>query len=153
MELIWTIGTLLAVTAAAILLFISRRVRLLRAGGVNVALRTRLDDSHRGWHLGVGRYHGDEFTWYRALSLRSGPNHVIRRDGLEIDNRREPDWPETYAMPAGSTVLHCHAVQSGSGRSGSSGRVVEIAMGPDALTGFLSWLESAPPGGRLPWAS
>jgi hypothetical protein len=25
-------------------------------------------------------------------------------------------------------------------------------MGPDALTGFLSWLESAPPG-RLPWAS
>jgi hypothetical protein len=78
---------------------------------------------------------------------------VIRRGGLEIATRREPDWPETYAMPAGSTVLRCRAVNFGPGRSGSSGRMVEIAMGPDALTGFLSWLESAPPGGRLPWAS
>lgn len=148
LELIWSIGLLLAVAAAVAFLYISRRVRLLRAGGVNVALRTRLDDSHRGWHLGVGRYHGDEFTWYRAFSLRSGPNHVIRRDGLEISTRREPDWPETYAMPAGSTVLCCRVTSSGRG-----GTVVEIAMSPDALTGFLSWLESAPPGGRLPWAS
>jgi hypothetical protein len=30
---------------------------------------------------------------------------------------------------------------------------IEIAMGPGALTGFLSWLESAPPGRRLPRAS
>jgi hypothetical protein len=26
------------------------------------------------------------------------------------------------------------------------GRVIELAMSEDALTGFLSWLEAAPPG-------
>ena len=65
------------------------------------------------------------------------------RDGLEIDARREPTGPEAYAMPVGATVLRC---RSASGE-------VEIAMGPDALTGFLSWLESAPPGRSIPWAS
>jgi hypothetical protein len=146
-EIIWLIGTLLAVAAVSLTLLISRRLRLLRAGGVNVALRTRLNGGGRGWHLGVGRYHGDEFTWYRAFSLRSGPDRVIHRDGLEIATRREPDGPETYVMPAGSMVLRCRPTRA------DSGIEVEIAMGPDALTGFLSWLESAPPGGRLPWAS
>jgi hypothetical protein len=30
---------------------------------------------------------------------------------------------------------------------------VELAMGADTMTGFLSWLESAPPGRSVPWAS
>jgi hypothetical protein len=47
-------------------------------------------------------------------------------------------------MPPSSRVLRF--------READGGTEVEIAMGPDALTGFLSWLESAPPG-RLPWAS
>ncbi|MCC5697686.1 DUF2550 domain-containing protein [Klebsiella pneumoniae] len=33
------------------------------------------------------------------------------------------------------------------------GPQLELAMGRDALTGFLSWLESAPPGRSVPWAS
>jgi hypothetical protein len=78
-----------------------------------------------------------------VLSLRSGPDMVISREGFEIDDRREPTAPETYAMPAGAVVLRCR---------GNRGEV-EIAMGPDALTGFLSWLESAPPGRSIPWAS
>jgi len=146
-EIIWLIGTLLAVAAVSLVLLVSRRIRLLRAGGVHVALRTKISHGGRGWHLGVGRYHGDRFAWYRAFSLRSGPDRIISRDGLEIDTRREPEGPETYAMPAGSMVLRC--------RAGIAGHSVEmeIAMGPDALTGFLSWLESAPPGSRLPYAS
>jgi hypothetical protein len=33
-------------------------------------------------------------------------------------------------------------------REGSdSGSILEFAMGEDALTGFLSWLEAAPPAG------
>lgn len=120
-----------------------RRVRVLRAGGVHVSLRSRIDDSGRGWHLGVGHYRGDEFTWFRVLSLRTGPDMVISREGFEIDDRREPTAPEAYAMPTGAVVLRCR---------GTKGEV-EIAMGPDALTGFLSWLESAPPGRSIPWAS
>jgi hypothetical protein len=137
------VGVVLFGVALVIGYFVWRRLRLLRAGGVHVALRLRQDDSGRGWHLGVGRYQGDEFVWFRVLSLRAGPDQIITRDGLEIDNRREPAASETYAMPAGSTVLRC---------TGTAGDV-EIAMGPDALTGFLSWLESAPPGRSIPWAS
>ena len=121
-----------------------RRLRALRSGGVHAALRTRLDDSGKGWHLGVGRYQGDEFVWFRVLSLRAGADLVIHRSGLEIADRRDPSGPELYSMPPASRVLRFGAI------GGTPD--VEIAMGPDALTGFLSWLESAPPG-RIPWAS
>jgi hypothetical protein len=139
----WIVAVVLVVTAGGLGLLAWRRLRLLRAGGVHVALRGRKDDSGRGWQLGVGRYRGDEFVWYRVLSVRSGPDRVIRRDGLEIDARREPTGPETYSMPLGSMVISCH------GPDGT----VEIAMGVDAMTGFLSWLESSPPGSAIPWAS
>lgn len=121
-------------------------MRALRSGGVHAALRTRLDDSGKGWHLGVGRYQGDEFVWFRVLSLRPGADRVIHRSSLEIADRRDPSGSELYSMPPSSRVLRFRARVSGAEPD------VEIAMGPDALTGFLSWLESAPPG-RLPWAS
>jgi hypothetical protein len=140
------VGALLALVALILAYLVVRRLRLLRAGGVHVALRTRIDDSGKGWQLGVGRYRGDEFAWFRVLSLRAGPDRVIRRHGLEIADRRDPGEPEAYGMPAGARVVRFRS------RAGGRDPEVEIAMGPDALTGFLSWLESAPPG-RLPWAS
>ena len=133
----------LAAVLVALLLLVLRRVRLLRLGGVHVSIRTRVDDSGKGWHLGVGRYQGDEFAWFRAFSLRAGPNIMIHRDGLEIADRRDPERSEIPVMPLGSRIL----------RVAVGDTHYEIAMGPDALTGFLSWLESAPPGRRLPWAS
>ena len=138
---------LLAVVIVALALLLARRVRLVREGGVIVALRTRVDDTGKGWHLGIARYHGDEFAWFRALSLKSGPNRVIHREALEIVDRREPESAETPNMPVGSRVLQFR------GAHGERDQQVEIAMGPDALTGFLSWLESAPPGRTVPWAS
>jgi Protein of unknown function (DUF2550) len=137
------VGVVLILAALVIAGYALRRFRLLRAGGVHVALRQRLDRSARGWQLGVGRYQGDEFVWYRALSIRSGPDQIIPRIGLEIADRREPSGTESYAMPPASIVLRCR------GRSGE----LELAMDGDALTGFLSWLESAPPGRAVPWAS
>ena len=140
MDISVLVGSLLGLVVIVLGYLVGRRLRVLRAGGVHVALRTRLDSSGKGWHLGVGRYHGDEFSWFRVLSLRTGPDKVIRRGGAEIADRRDPDSFETYSMPTGARVLRFRDPD------------LEIAMGPDALTGFLSWLESAPPG-RLPWAS
>ncbi|MEU6642057.1 DUF2550 domain-containing protein [Saccharomonospora sp. NPDC046836] len=121
-----------------------RWVRMRRLGGVSVALRWQPDRERSGWHLGIGRYRGEEFVWYRVWSLRTGPDRIFQRDGLEIADRREPVGVESYAVPAGSTVLRFESdVQE----------PIEIAMGPGALTGFLSWLESAPPGRRIPRAS
>jgi Protein of unknown function (DUF2550) len=120
-----------------------RRVRLIRRGGVDVALRSDPDESASRWHLGVARYHGEEFAWYRLASLRSGPNTVVRRGTLAILTRRTPTGSESYAMPVDATVLRCRNLDG----------ELELAMAPDAMTGFLSWLESSPPGRTVPWAS
>ncbi|MFC4856703.1 DUF2550 domain-containing protein [Actinophytocola glycyrrhizae] len=144
MDITVMVGAVLLLVAVVLVWFTVRRLRALRSGGVHAALRTRLDDAGKGWHLGVGRYQGDEFVWFRVLSLRPGPDRVISRSALEIADRRDPSGPELYSMPPASRVLRF--------REANDGGEVEIAMGPDALTGFLSWLESAPPG-RLPWAS
>jgi hypothetical protein len=146
MDISMMVEALLGLFVLALGYLVVRRLRLLRSGGVHVALRTRMDRPGKGWHHGVGRYRGDEFAWFRVLSLRAGPDRVIRRNGMEIAGRRDPDSTEAYGMPAGARVIRFRHRKSGTHPD------VEIAMGPDALTGFLSWLESAPPG-RLPWAS
>ena len=138
------VGAVLLLVAAVLVWLAVRRLRAMRSGGVHAALRTRLDEAGKGWHRGVGRYQGDEFVWFRVLSLRPGPDRVISRSALEIADRRDPSGPELYSMPPSSHVLRF--------REAGDETEAEIAMGPDALTGFLSWLESAPPG-RLPWAS
>ncbi|GAA2348254.1 DUF2550 domain-containing protein [Saccharopolyspora halophila] len=132
---------LLVLAALLIGVLAWRRLRELRVGGIDVALRATRNGRGRGWNLGVAHYRGEEFAWYRILSLRSGPNWVINRHTVEIAQRREPTGAEAYAMPAGSTVLDL------------TGPDLELAMNSDALTGFLSWLESAPPGRSVPRAS
>lgn len=121
-----------------------RWIRMRRGGGVSVALRWSPDDARAGWHLGIARYEGDIFAWYRVWGLRTGPDRAFARQSMEIADRRDPSGSEAYAVPSGSTVLRCESVAQ---------EAIEIAMGPGALTGFLSWLESAPPGRRLPHAS
>lgn len=133
------IAELAAVVVIAVLLvvvlLVVRRIRLLRRGGVDVAVReARAAEDHRGWHSGLARYRGDEFRWYRISGLGSGPTVVLDRTRLEIVDRRQPVTGEVH--PAGSTVLSCR----------EGGRTWELAIGADALTGFSSWLESIPPG-------
>lgn len=142
-ELIGLVGLVLLVAVLVLGLLAWRRVRLVRQGGIDVALRQRPDLEASRWHLGIARYQGEELVWYRVTSLRSGPNTVVRRRDLTIVSRRDPAGSEAYAMPAGATVLCCR----------DEGGGLELAMTPDALTGFLSWLESAPPGSAVPWAS
>lgn len=117
-----------------------RWIRMRRRGGVSVALRWHPERERSGWHLGIACYRGEAFVWYRVWSLRGGPDRVFHRENLTIADRREPVGAESYAVPAGSIVLQCEAHRYGP---------IEIAMGPGALTGFLSWLESAPPGRRV----
>jgi hypothetical protein len=138
------VGLALLAVAVLLVLLAYRRVRLVRAGGgIDVALRTRRVSDGRGWHIGVARYQGDQFVWYRVSSLRSGPDRVLDRGQLSVVERRDPTLPESYAVPPGSVVLRCRM----------AGRELELAMGRGTLPGFLSWLESAPPGRGVPRAS
>lgn len=134
-----------------------RRVRLMRGGGVDVCLRRpgrgRRGSGRRravgdvssgaGWHFGVGRYRGDELAWFRLTSFRPGATVVIDRSVLEIVDRRPSTGPESYLIPPASVVLTCRI----------GGEDLELAMAPGVLTGFLSWLEAAPPGRSYPAAS
>lgn len=127
-----------------------RRVSLMRGGGVDVCLRRlgqqrpgpgrRLarvsPDVAAGWHFGVGRYQGNEFAWYRLTSLRPGASAVLDRMGLQILERRHLAAGEAAVLPNAASVLRCRLGE----------REIELAMTPGVLTGFLAWLESAPPG-------
>jgi hypothetical protein len=137
------VGLVLLLLALFLAVRAACRIRLVRQGGIDVALRSWPADGAAGWHLGVARYQGDDFAWFRVASLRSGPDRILDRDHLEIVARRRPTLPETYVVPSGSIVLRC---RTGIGE-------LELAMRQDTLTGFLSWLESAPPGRKTPWAS
>lgn len=141
---------LLALAALAV-----RRRMLTRGGGTfDCSMRLRQGPHGQGWTLGVGRYAGDTVEWYRVFSYSPRPKRVFGRRDLEIIDRRAPQGAETFALLSGAVIVRCRegravASESSSG-SGmvSSGELVELAMGNDALTGFLSWLESAPPRSR-----
>jgi hypothetical protein len=146
------VATLLVLACLCLGYLTYRRLRLMRGGGVDVCLRRRSPfgavfgassdrwwagrDSSAGWHFGVGRYRGDQLTWFRLTSFRPGPTVVLDRSQLEIVERRPPSSAESYAIPTADSVLEC--------RIGAM--TIELAMAPGVLTGFLSWLESAPPG-------
>ncbi len=130
------VGVILVLACGLVCWLAFRRLRLIRAGGVDVALRRRPAATARGWQLGVGRYVGDHFAWYRLASVRPGPDVLLERSELDITDRRAPSGAEGPGMPSSSTVLSCR---------GADGPL-ELAMPTDVLTGFLSWLEASPPG-------
>lgn len=127
---------LLLVALVAVVALVVRRLRLLRGGGVDVSLRRRVVRGGSGWHVGVGRYRGDELCWFRLTSLWPGPTVVVDRTVLEIVDRRAPTEAEVDAIPAAGIVLRCRTPT----------RTLELAMAPGVLTGFLAWLEATPPG-------
>jgi hypothetical protein len=130
---------ILIVLAGLFVMFVRREV-ISRAGGtidMNMRLSTLVPE--RGWAPGLGRFAGDELRWYRVFSFGVRPRRVLRRHSLVIEGRRPPEGAERVAMPPGWVVLRCTGPTAGS---------VELALAESALTGFLSWLESAPPGTR-----
>lgn len=90
----------------------------------------------RGWSYGIAQYENDRIDWYRIFSYAYRPAAVLTRRDLEVVGRRDAEGEEELALFSGWTVVEC---KFGTG-------LVELAMSPDALTGFLSWLEAAPPG-------
>jgi hypothetical protein len=66
-----------------------------------------------------------------------------RRD-LVVVNRRVPDGAEEAILGTGRVIVSCALPHDGS---------VELAIADSALTGLLAWLEAAPPGSQMGWAS
>lgn len=134
--LFWVgIGALIMFVALATVFL--RRAVLVRGGGtVDLSLRLTTLVSGRGWSHGLARFTGDELRWYRVFSFSPRPRRVLSRRELAVQERRQPDGMERMTLPADWVVVRCADRRSS----------VEIAMAGSTLTGFLSWIEAAPPG-------
>jgi hypothetical protein len=130
-------GSLLFLLLVYGIALIVRRRWLSRNGGTfEFSVRVRSGRAGRGWILGVGRYTGDTLEWFRIFSLAPRPRFVYRRSELEYVGRRDAEGAEAYSLYSGHIVVSCR----------TPGGMLEVAMSPEALTGFLSWLEAGPPG-------
>jgi hypothetical protein len=118
------------------LLAARRRVVTRRGGTFDCSLRLREAAHGKGWVLGIGRYSGDSLEWYRVFSYSTRPRRTFVRRRLQVLDRRDPTGVEVYSLLSGAVIVAC--------RDGDL--PLELAMSQAALTGFLSWVESAPPG-------
>ncbi|WP_327680137.1 DUF2550 domain-containing protein [Streptomyces sp. NBC_00467] len=121
-----------------------RRRLIQRSGGTfDCSLRWNVldesDVSGKGWVYGVARYSGDRIMWFRVFSYSPRPRRVLERSAIEVVARRTPQGEEELALLSDAIVLGCV----------HRGTRLELAMSEDALTGFLAWLEAAPPGQRV----
>ena len=129
----------ICLAALLILLFaLFFRRRLLMSGGGTIRLQVRVNTlvPGRGWSPGLGQFVGDQLRFHRMFSLAFRPKRVLSRAGLAIAQRRSPEGQERFSMPASWAILRC---TDGTGE-------IEIAMAEATVTGFLSWMEAAPPG-------
>jgi hypothetical protein len=144
MGIIEVFGLVILIVLSGLAVVFIRREIISRAGGtIDMNLRLSTFVPGRGWSSGLGRFVGEQLKWYRMFSFGLRPRRVLTRTLLRVENRRTPEGPERQVMPDGWVIVRC------SGRVGTSSVVVELAMAESALAGFLSWLESAPPGLRV----
>lgn len=135
----------LCVVVGLLVIFVRREV-ISRAGGtIDMNMRLSTFVTGRGWAPGLGRFTGDELRWYRLFSFGIRPRRVLVRHKLVIEQRRAPEGAERLAMPEGWVVVRCGGGPNGGAPNGSA-TPVELALAESAFTGFLSWVESAPPG-------
>lgn len=120
------------VLVGLVVAFLLRR-RFLLSGLGAVTMWLRSAGSPR-WSVGVAWYGGDSLLWYRALSLSVRPHQRLCRSEVRVQGRRGVGARDV-ALPDDVVVLSC-ATAAGPR---------ELAMDPATVTGFLSWVESAPP--------
>ena len=167
----WLFAAFLIILILAAVGIAARRFLLERGGGtVECGLRRGPNGS---WRLGVASYQREELNWFGALGLTMRPDVVFPRRDLTVVSRRLPTDAEAASLGPGMIVVECQlgedsghfglAPDDASGPGGGPGPLggpgpggalgpggtVELAMGEEALTGLLSWLEAAPPGSHL----
>lgn len=119
---------------------IATRRFLLERGGGTVDCGLRRTAGQGSWRLGVASYQGDQLCWYHLFGVLLRPRLELERRTLTVASRRAATVAENASLGPGMVVVECNV---------GDGTRVELAMSEAALTGFLSWLEAAPPGSYL----
>jgi hypothetical protein len=132
----WLLALVLLVAVACATVIATRRTLIERGGGrVDCGLRR---GRRRRWRLGLAAYRPEELAWYPVFGVRLRPRQVFDRRALSIVSRRPADPVEVTSLGPGTMIVECE--------TGPGDARIELALGADALTGFLAWLEAAPPG-------
>ena len=108
---------------------------LLERGGGTVECGLRLPGA--SWRQGVAAYRTDALRWYQAFGAAFRPNQVFNRRTLTVLSRRAAGPVEEASLGRGAVVVRCRVAEVDG--------ILELAMSEAALTGFLAWLEAAPP--------
>ena len=122
--------------------FLATRRYLLERGGGTVECGLRATPA-AAWRLGLAAYKPDQLYWFTAFGLRLRPDEAFDRRSLSVLARRPAAPAEVVSIGAGTVVVQC---QTEPDDAVPAPRVVDLAMSEEALTGFLAWLESSPPG-------
>jgi hypothetical protein len=133
----WLFAAFLVILILAAAGIAARRFLLERGGGT---VECGLRKENGSWRLGVASYQREELCWFGALGLTMRPDEVFPRRDLTVVSRRLPSDAEAASLGPGRIVVECKLGEAGT---------VELALGEEALTGLLSWLEAAPPGSHL----
>jgi hypothetical protein len=129
----------ICVGAALVLLFaVFFRTRLLMVGGGTIRLQIRISTlvPGRGWSTAIGQFAGGTLRIHRMFSFAFRPRRILDRGTTVVEEQRRPEGPERLTMPGHWVIL----------RLATTLDQIEIAMAESTVTGFLSWLEAAPPG-------
>jgi hypothetical protein len=133
----WLLVVVLVVAIICAVGIAVRRNLIERVGGsVECGLRR---SPGRRWRLGLAAYQPDELRWYPVFGLWLRPAEVFARRALSVVSRRPADPVEMTSVGSGAVVVECDTGEGAASR-------IELALSEDALTGFLAWLEAAPPG-------
>jgi len=136
----WLFAAFLIILILAAVGIAARRFLLERGGGtVECGLRR---GPNGPWRLGVASYQREELNWFGALGLTMRPDVVFPRRDLTVVSRRLPTEAEAASLGPGMVVVECRVGED-------TGGTIELALGEEALTGLLAWLEAAPPGSHL----
>ncbi|MEO9237571.1 MAG: DUF2550 domain-containing protein [Jatrophihabitantaceae bacterium] len=117
--------------AAWLLVLVHQRRMVSSAGGLPVALKR----GEQRWANGVGRYAGDEFIWYRTLSLSPTAALRIPRTELSVVSTRVWTPSRDMALRPNLMIVECRL----------GGADLSLGFPDNGLTGFLSWLEASAP--------
>ena len=146
----WLAGTVVLLLVLAAVVLAVRRFLIERGGGtVDCGLRKPASADHPAsrhgrWRLGVAAYQLDELRWYSAFGISARPGYTFGRRSLSVVSRRRPDMEESVSLGPDRVIVQCRL---------PDGETFELALAESALTGLLAWLEAAPPGSHLGWAS
>jgi hypothetical protein len=147
-DAVWLFAAFLVLIVTAAVVLATRRYLLERTGGT-IECAMRRPAAVGNWRLGLLSFQRDELYWYGALGVLLSPEQIFQRRALTVVSRRPAALAESSALGADRIVVEVSVKPPADASGSQAGEHLEFAMSDSALTGFLAWLESSPPGSHL----